>query len=196
MRWWVAWSKSIDYNVTQLNNARWKVRFSEVWKHWTNGGACNLWLKLSVSCFCCGVMEDTYHGVMCLHYKHFSRPSLYLLSIIFATTVFNSQWLPSVCVCVNCYDLSLNIFLLLYFKTYKRLSHTSSDNLQDVIIIKCYFHAYLPQRSNQRHGINFLIDLLFFFQFFFLFCVSLWKLNHEYFFSYFMYEYALFFLKF
>lgn len=31
MRWWVAWSKSIDYNVTQLNNARWKVRFSEVW---------------------------------------------------------------------------------------------------------------------------------------------------------------------
>lgn len=100
------------------------------------------------------------------------------------------------CVCVNCYDLSLNIFLLLYFKTYKRLSHTSSDNLQDVIIIKCYFHAYLPQRSNQRHGINFLIDLLFFFQFFFLFCVSLWKLNHEYFFSYFMYEYALFFLKF
>lgn len=141
-------------------------------------------------------MEDTYHGVMCLHYKHFSRPSLYLLSIIFATTVFNSQCLPYVCVCVNCYDLSLNIFLLLYFKTYKRLSHTSSDNLQDVIIIKCYFHAYLPQRSNQRHGINFLIDLLFFFQFFFLFCLSLWKLNHEYFFSYFMYEYALFFLKF
>lgn len=32
--------------------------------------------------------------------QHFSRPSLYLLSIIFATTVFNSQWLPSVCVCV------------------------------------------------------------------------------------------------
>lgn len=101
--------------------------------------------------------------------QHFSRPSLYLLSIIFATTVFNSQCLPYVCVCVNCYDLSLNIFLLLYFKTYKRLSHTSSDNLQDVIIIKCYFHAYLPQHSNQRHGINFLIDLLFFFNFFFFF---------------------------
>lgn len=194
MRWWVAWSKSIDYNVTQLNNARWKVRFSEVWKHWTNGGAYNLWLKLSVSCFCRGVMEDTYHGVMCLHYKHFSHPSLYLLSIIFATTVFNSQWLPSVCVLI----VMIWVWTYSYYCISKHTKgcHTSSDNLQDVIIIKCYFHAYLPQRSNQRHGINFLIDLLFFFQFFFLFCLSLWKLNHEYFFSYFMYEYALFFLKF
>lgn len=172
MRWWVAWSKSIDYNVTQLNNTRWKVRFSEVWKHWTNGGACNLWLKLSVSCFCRGVMEDTYHGVMCLHYKHFSRPSLYFLSIIFATTVFNSQWLPSVCVCVLIVMIWVWTYSYFCISKHTKGWHTSSDNLQDVIIIKCYFHAYLPQRSNQRHGINFLIDLLVFFSIFFSFLLK------------------------
>lgn len=98
------------------------------------------------------------------------------------------------CVCVLI--VMIWVWTYSYYCISKHTSHTSSDNLQDVIIIKCYFHAYLPQRSNQRHSINFLIDLLFFFNFFFFFCVSLWKLNHEYFFSYFMYDYALFFLKF
>lgn len=171
MRWWVAWSKSIDYNVTQLNNARWKVRFSEVWKHWTNGGAWNLWLKLSVSCFCRGVMEDTYHGVMCLHYKHFSCPSLYLLSIIFATTVFNSQWLPSVCVCVlivmvwvwtysyYCISKHTKGKVTLVLTTYK------TSSLLNVI----FMHIYLSVLIKDMASISSLTYCFFFVNFFFFF---------------------------